>query len=142
MNAPLFFCKSRARRRSIHPTLSCKVDCWMYVVFYYFRSFSSFWGLFWRAWGAFGVLLAPRGAQGDAGLRFFALFSTFGPLWEPKGRQKEPQGAQRLPKWCPKCSLRDILGHHWPQTPRKHKKPAFLDLILIPFLFNLCIGFL
>ena len=68
--------------------------------------FSSFWGPFWRSWGAFGALLVPRGAQGDSGPHFFALFSTFGALWAPRKRQKEAQGAQRRPKWCPKWSRR------------------------------------
>ena len=58
------------------------------------------------SWGAFGVLLAPRGAHNDSGPHFFGRFPTFGALRRPKGRQKEPQGAQRRPKWYPKLSRR------------------------------------
>ena len=67
-------CEIRSRRRSMRPSLSCKVDCWMHVFSDVLVYFSSFWGPFCRAWGAFGVLLAPRGAQGDSGPPFFALF--------------------------------------------------------------------
>ena len=50
--------------------------------------------------------MAPRSAQCDSGPHFCALFSTFGALWAPRKRQKELQGAQRRPKWCPKWSRR------------------------------------
>ena len=130
MNAPLFFCKSRARRRSIHPILSCKVDCWMYVCSYYFKSFSSFWGLFWRAWGAFGVLLAPRGVQGDSRPPFFSLFPTFGALGDAKGHPREPKRVQKSPKRRPK----------WSQSAQKATPESdILDFNSEKLLFNILI---
>ena len=93
-----------SRRRSMRPSLSCKVDCWMHVFSHVLVDFSSLWGQFCRAWGASGVLLAPRGAQADSGPHFFALLSTFGRLCQPKGRQMDPKerkgdqnGAQSAP---------------------------------------------
>ena len=80
-----------SRRRSMRPSLSCKVDCWMHVCSHVLVFFSNFWGPFCRAWGAFGVLLAPRGAQADPGHHFFALFSTFGQLLD---RFASPRGAK------------------------------------------------
>ena len=91
----------------------------MYVFFLFFLYFSSFWGPFWRSWGAFGALLVPQGAQGDSGPYFFALLSTFGALWAPRKRQKEAQGAQRRPKWCPKWSRR---------VPKATSKGLFFEI--------------
>ena len=93
---------------SMHPIFSCKVDCWTYVFFFIFRIFWSFKGPFWRSWAVFGVLLDPRGAQGGSGPHFIYLFAIFEALWEPRQRQKEPQGAQRRPKSCPKCAPRAV----------------------------------
>ena len=71
------------------------------------------------SWGAFGVLLAPRGAHSDSGPNFFARFPTFGALRRPKGRQKEPQGAQRRPTSCPEWS---------PRAPKAFPKAYFLAI--------------
>ena len=59
---------------------------------------SSFWGLFWRAWGPFGVLLAPRGAQDDSGLHFFVFRSLFFVFYTALGTQGAPKGAPRTAK--------------------------------------------
>ena len=48
----------------------------------------------------------PRGAQGGSGPHFIHIFAIFEALWEARQRQKEPQGAQRRPKWSPKWSRR------------------------------------
>ena len=99
----------RSRRRSMRPSLSCKVDCWMHVFSDVLVDFSSLWGQFRRAWGASGVLLVPRGAQADSGPHFFALLSTSGQLLDrfasPRGATGTPRNARRS-KWCPKCSRR------------------------------------
>ena len=71
------------------------------------------------SWGAFGVLLAPRGAHSDSGPHFFGRFPTFGALRRPKGRQKEPQGAQRRPTSCPEWS---------PRAPKALPKAYFLEI--------------
>ena len=67
----------------------------------------------WRSWAVFGVLLDPQGAQGGSGPHFIYLFAIFEALWEPRQRQKEPQGTQRRPKWSPKWSRRH------PKAPSK-----------------------
>ena len=46
------------------------------------------------SWGTFGVLLAPRGAQGDSGLHFFAFFYS----WSALGDQEAPKGCPRNAK--------------------------------------------
>ena len=71
------------------------------------------------SWGAFGVLLAPRGAHSDSGPHFFGRFPTFGALRRPKGCQKEPQGAQRRPTSCPEWS---------PRAPKALPKVYFLEI--------------
>ena len=96
------FCKASARRRSIDLIFFCKVSSSTSDVLFILSLFFNFWRLFWKSWGTFGALLAPRSAQCDSGPNFCALFSTFGALWAPRKCQKEPQGAQRRPKWCPK----------------------------------------
>ena len=50
---------------------------------------------------SFWPIGAPRAIQD-------VIFSTFEALWGPKGRQKEPQRAQRRPKSCPKCAPRAV----------------------------------
>ena len=100
----------RSRRRSMRPSLSCKVDCWMRVFSHVLVDFSSLWGQFCRAWGASGVLLAPRGAQADSGPHFVALFATFGQLLvdhfaSPRGAKWTPRSAKAtkmVPKVFPK----------------------------------------
>ena len=72
----------------------------------FFVFFLSFKGPLWRSWAVFGVLLDPQGAQGGSGPHFIYLFAIFEALWEPRQRQKEPQGTQRRPKWSPKWSRR------------------------------------
>ena len=71
------------------------------------------------SWGAFGVLLAFRGAHSDSGPNFFGRFPTFGALRGPKGRQKEPQGPQRRPTWCPEWC---------PRAPKAFPKAYFLEI--------------
>ena len=71
------------------------------------------------SWGAFGVLLAPQVAHSDSGPHFFGRFPTFGALRQPKGRQQEPQGAQRRPTWFPEWS---------PRAPKALPKAYFLEI--------------
>ena len=71
------------------------------------------------SWGACGVLLAPQVAHSDSGPHFFGRFPTFGALRGPKGRQKEPQGPQRRPTWCPEWS---------PRAPKALPKVYFLAI--------------
>ena len=71
------------------------------------------------SWGAFGVLLAPQVAHSDSGPNFFSRFPTFGALRGPKGRQKEPQGPQRRPTWCPEWS---------PRAPKALPNAYFLEI--------------
>ena len=115
----IFGCEIRSRRRSMRPSLSCKVDCWMHVFSHVLVVFSSFWGPFCRAWGAFGVLWAPRGAQADSGPHFVALFSTFGQLLD---RFASPRGA----KWTPRnAKAIKMVPKVLPKGPKSDPKSRF-----------------
>ena len=67
----------------------------------------------------FWPLGTPRAIQELICFLFFIFFWTFAPLWESKGRPKEPQGAKRRPKWCPKCS---------PREPKVTPKTDFFEI--------------
>ena len=76
--------------------------------------------MFWCIFRAFGVhfvgpgaplasfwpLGAPRPIQDLILSLFFRLLDNFWPALAAQGAPNGPQGAQRRPKWCPKCSLR------------------------------------
>ena len=53
---------------------------------------------------SFGLVGAPMAIRD---LSFSLFFVNFGALWDPQGRQKESQGAERRPKRCPKWTPRE-----------------------------------
>ena len=58
----------------------------------------------WRdLWGTFGV----SGRPGRFRTYFRRSFFDFGSPLGPQGPPKEAQGAQKRPKWCPKCPQRE-----------------------------------
>ena len=109
-----------------------------YNVLLYFSSIGVHLEGLGRLWRPFG----PSGRPGRFRTSFFHSFFDFwialGAQGTPKGTPRSAKATEMVPKVLP-------TGHTGPPLapdPKKHKKPALLDLILVPFLYNFCIGFI